>query len=45
MKFINCNLCGSDEYKLLFKGRDRMISVDAEYNVVECQKCGALLNK
>jgi 2-polyprenyl-3-methyl-5-hydroxy-6-metoxy-1,4-benzoquinol methylase len=42
MKFINCNLCGSDEYKLLFKGRDRMISVDAEYNVVECQKCGLI---
>ncbi len=41
MKYINCNLCGSSEYGLLFKNFDRLTQIDnVLFNIVRCNQCG-----
>jgi SAM-dependent methyltransferase len=38
---VACNLCGSDDAKLLFKQRDERFRVDdIEWSVVQCRRCG-----
>lgn len=42
MKEINCNLCGENKTKFLFRGRDRRINIKDQtiFSVVRCQNCG-----
>ncbi len=42
MKEINCNLCGQNNTKLLFKSRDRRINTKNEtlFSVAQCKNCG-----
>jgi SAM-dependent methyltransferase len=42
MKDINCNLCGSNNTKLILKSKDiRVMTTDnTEFNLVRCSKCG-----
>ena len=42
MEHVNCNLCGSDDAKVLFGKRDKFGIGEDEFNVVECQRCGLL---
>ncbi|MEW6100981.1 MAG: methyltransferase domain-containing protein [Candidatus Omnitrophota bacterium] len=37
---IKCNLCGRDDYNLLFKSRDKILSIGPEFNLVRCKNCG-----
>jgi SAM-dependent methyltransferase len=38
---VNCNLCGRDDTKPLFRLRDYRLQVDdVEWNVVRCRSCG-----
>lgn len=36
---VSCALCGSDDYTLLFEGRDRIHEVAGVFPVVQCNKC------
>jgi len=42
MKEINCNLCGQNNTKLLFRSRDRRVNTqDATlFSIVQCKNCG-----
>lgn len=40
MKQNICILCESSDIKLLLTGRDRLMGVPGEFNVLECAKCG-----
>ncbi|MBU6142100.1 methyltransferase domain-containing protein [Patescibacteria group bacterium] len=41
MKKIVCNVCGSEKYKNLFLGRDRLLAIDSKtFQVVRCSQCG-----
>lgn len=41
MKEIKCNLCNSNETKLLFKVKDRLHRIDeCEFRLVKCTQCG-----
>lgn len=36
---VACGLCGRDDTRLLFVGRDRMHGRPGEFNVVQCRRC------
>ena len=42
MKEINCNLCGQNDTKLLFKSKDRRVNIKGKtiFSVVQCKNCG-----
>lgn len=41
LESVNCNLCGSDDFKFLYKKPDtRYYISDIEFNVVKCRSCG-----
>lgn len=41
MKLVNCNFCGSDNYKALFYNYDRLYKIDKNlFKVVQCGNCG-----
>lgn len=45
MKFrkVPCAFCGEDHHKIIFTAKDnRLHTVDQEFNVVICQKCGLI---
>lgn len=42
MKYIKCNLCGSDDYRLLFKTHEKMFNLPGEFSVVECKRCSLI---
>jgi SAM-dependent methyltransferase len=42
MEYVNCNLCGLNEARVLFKKKDKLCISEDEFNVVECQDCGLL---
>jgi len=43
MKLINCNLCGSSDYELITRNRDRLHRVDNQiFNIVKCRGCGLI---
>ena len=40
LEYICCNLCGSSQHELLFKGHDRLMGLPGVFNVVRCRSCG-----
>ncbi len=42
MEYVNCNLCGMDNVRVLFSKKDKFGIAKDEFNVVECQGCGLL---
>ena len=42
MEYVNCNLCGLDETRVLFRKKDKFDISQDEFHVVECQRCGLL---
>jgi SAM-dependent methyltransferase len=40
METVNCNLCGSDNYRVIYSMPDARYFVDEWFNVVECAECG-----
>ncbi|MBS3921101.1 MAG: class I SAM-dependent methyltransferase [Deltaproteobacteria bacterium] len=42
MKNIACEVCGSDQYKFLFKGWDRIFGIPGEFNLIQCEECRLL---
>jgi SAM-dependent methyltransferase len=42
MEQVNCNLCGLDNTRILFRKRDKFGISEDEFGVVECQGCGLL---
>jgi len=39
MEFINCNLCGSNDTKVLYEVKGRLIGKE-NFNIVQCKQCG-----
>jgi SAM-dependent methyltransferase len=42
MEYVNCNLCGLDNARVLFSKKDKFGTAENGFNVVECQGCGLL---
>jgi 2-polyprenyl-3-methyl-5-hydroxy-6-metoxy-1,4-benzoquinol methylase len=42
MEHVDCNLCGLDDTRVLFRKRDKFHISDDEFQVVACQRCGLL---
>jgi len=42
MDTITCVICGIRDEELLFRGRDRELKIEDEYNLVRCRRCGLL---
>jgi len=42
MEYVDCNLCGLDDSKVLFRKRDKLGITEVEFQVVECKRCGLL---
>lgn len=42
LESINCNLCGSNNTKVLFEGRDEWFHLPGTFPVCECQTCGLI---
>jgi len=42
MRVISCEVCGSDRYQVLFKGRDRIFGFPGLFPIVQCEGCGLL---
>ncbi len=42
MEYIACNLCGGDDYQILFDGRDRTLGGTETFQSVRCRKCGLI---
>lgn len=40
METVKCNLCGSDDYRVVYSMPDARYFVDEWFNVVECNHCG-----
>jgi len=40
MEIVNCNLCGSDKYRVIYSMPDTRYFIDEWFNVVECTNCG-----
>jgi SAM-dependent methyltransferase len=41
LEYVNCNLCGGEDFKFLYKQSDRRYFVsDFEFSVVQCRSCG-----
>lgn len=40
MEKVKCNLCGSDDYRLIYKMPDTFYFKDEWFNIVECNDCG-----
>jgi len=37
-----CNVCGSNEFEVLFQGGDLMLEIDGDFRWVRCSTCGTL---
>lgn len=42
MEHVSCNLCGVDQTRFLFRKKDMLGTIQSEFNVAECQRCGLL---
>ncbi len=42
MEYTSCNLCGADDYQLLFSGHDRLRGASETFKSVRCRKCGLI---
>lgn len=40
MEIVNCNLCGSDKYRVIYSMPDTRYFIEELFNVVECSDCG-----
>ena len=40
MEIVNCNLCGSDKYRVIYSMPDTRYFIGEWFNVVECTNCG-----
>ena len=40
MKYVKCDLCGSDNYITVLRGRDLYNNIPGEFTVVKCSTCG-----
>ncbi len=40
METVSCNLCGSDQYKAVYKMPDRKFFREDFFTIVECERCG-----
>jgi len=40
MEWVKCNLCGSEDFSLLFKGRDYRYFSPLAFKVMRCKRCG-----
>jgi len=40
MSKINCNLCSSDDYKILFIKSGMQFGINKNYTIAQCKKCG-----
>ena len=40
LEWVKCNLCGSDDFTLIFKGKSYQIFTSLDFNVVKCNSCG-----
>ncbi len=40
MEKIACNVCESDNYVVLYEGRDRLHGLGGSFKLVKCQECG-----
>jgi SAM-dependent methyltransferase len=40
MEYVNCNLCGLDDTRVLFTKKDKFRISEDGFNVVKCQECG-----
>ena len=39
---IDCDMCGSEDYHILFRGKDLLMDLPGTFQFVECAKCGLL---
>jgi 2-polyprenyl-3-methyl-5-hydroxy-6-metoxy-1,4-benzoquinol methylase len=39
VKSVSCNLCGSSDYRVLFKRRDLSLGLGEMFTIVQCQRC------
>lgn len=39
-EYIDCNLCHTDDTRVLFEGHDRLHHLPGVFTVVQCQQCG-----
>ncbi|MBM4466075.1 MAG: class I SAM-dependent methyltransferase [Chloroflexi bacterium] len=42
MEEIACNVCQSDNYVVLYEGRDRLHGLGGPFRLVKCQQCGLI---
>ncbi len=42
MEEIVCNVCQSDDYAILYEGRDRLHGLGGSFRLVQCQRCGLI---
>jgi len=42
MESVPCDVCGSYDAKVLFKGRDRLLGLPGRFYMVQCTKCGLI---
>lgn len=42
MKHYPCDFCGSNEYSVLFQGKDLMEQLPGEFQMVSCNSCGLI---
>ena len=42
MEEIACNVCESDNYVVLYEGRDRLHGLGGPFRLVKCQQCGLI---
>ncbi len=39
IEYVTCDLCGADDYKVLFEGKDRQHQMPGSFPVVQCHRC------
>lgn len=42
LEYVSCELCGAQDTKTLFYGRDRQLGVEGVFRVVKCRNCGMI---
>lgn len=42
LEFFPCSFCGSDEYTIVFRGKDLMVDLPGQFQMVRCKSCGLL---
>ncbi|MBA7660523.1 hypothetical protein ES703_68525 [subsurface metagenome] len=40
LEYVRCNLCGSNNYHLIYLGKDRLLGKKGEFRIVKCNRCG-----